>query len=263
MLTGRPVDPTQGGHGVDWLSTPSTTVGAAAGHYVTSAFDLVHNYGYRTSFLARGGDLGIVGKTWGDGSADRIGVNNGRDKLTHLATYTSDGSVVRTLRTELAGQPSTLSVVHLGRPAAIGERYGFGSPQYAEAVSTLSRQIGRIQQSIADNPALTGHTVLIVTADSGGQGKQSADPTLLRDYRVPFLVTGPRRAGGVRPLRAQPAAEQARPRPGRLRRPPAGAQRLRRQPGDQGPGHAAGHRQHARPRPVVHGLRAVPIVSDP
>jgi hypothetical protein len=191
MLTGRPVDPTRKGHGVEWLSTPSATVGAAAGHYVTSAFDLVHNYGYRTSFLARGGDLGIVGSTWGDGSVDRIGVNNGRDKLTHHATYTSDGQALQALHTELARAPSTLSFVHLGRPAVVGEHYGFGSPQYADAVAVLSRQIGGIQQAIAANPALAGHTVLVVTADSGGQGRQSADPTLLRDYRVPFLVTGP------------------------------------------------------------------------
>jgi hypothetical protein len=197
MLTGRPVDPAHAGHGVDWLSTPSTTVKDAAGHYVTSAYDLVHNYGYRTSFLARGADLGIVGHSWGDGSVDRVGVNNGRDKITHAATYDTDGAVVRTLRDELSSAAPTLAFAHLGRPARIGERYGFASPEFAAAVSHVSAAIGRIQSAIQLDPSLAGHTLLVVTAGSGGGGKQYADPSRLRDYRIPFLVTGPDVAAGT------------------------------------------------------------------
>lgn len=197
MLTGRRVDPAQGGHGVDWLSTPSTTVRDAAGHYVTSAFDLVHNYGYRTSFLARGSALDIVGNTWADGSVDRVGVNNGRDKISQVATYDTDGRVVRTLRDQLAGSAPTLAFVHLGRPAVIGQRYGFSSPEYAAAVTHVSRSVGQIQNSIAQNPALMGHTLLVVTAGSGGRGHQYTDPTLMRDFRIPFLVTGPDVPAGV------------------------------------------------------------------
>jgi len=191
MLTGRPVDPARSGHGVDWLTTPSATVKDAAGHYVTSAFDLVHNYGYRTSFLARGNDLGIVGASWADGSVDRVGVNNGRDKITHVATYDTDGPVVRTLRAQLTGDAPTLAFAHLGRPAVIGQRYGFSSPEYAAAVAHVSAVVGRIRNVIAASPTLAGHTLLVVTAGSGGSRRQYVDPTRLRDFRVPFLVTGP------------------------------------------------------------------------
>jgi len=31
----------------------------------------------------------------------------------------------------------------------------------------------------------------VVTAGSGGRGRQYADPTRTRDFRIPFLVTGP------------------------------------------------------------------------
>lgn len=191
MLTGRRVNPARAGHGVGWLDRPPSTVRAAAGHYVASMYDPVHDYGYRTSFVSRGDDLAVVKASWADGSVDRIGVNNGRDKISRVGSYHSDDAVVRALRAQLAGSPPALTFADLGRPANIGRRYGFDSPRYDAAVSHVSAMVGRIRRTIASEPALAGHTLLVVTASSGGRGRQDDDPAVLPDYRIPFLVTGP------------------------------------------------------------------------
>jgi len=193
MLTGRPVNPLRGGHGVGWRPTPASTVHAAAGHYVNSVYDLVHDYGYTTSFLAHGKDLGIVDSSWGpgDGSVDRYGTNNGRDKISQYALLRTDGKVVKTLTEQLTGGAPTLAYAHLARPASIGQRYGWRSPEYAAAVSQVSALVGRIQQTIDVTPSLAGTTLLVVTADSGSDGTQESDPTKPAAYRIPFFATGP------------------------------------------------------------------------
>ena len=194
MLTGRPVNPVRGGHGVGWQPTPETTVQAAAGHYVASAYDVVHDYGFPTSFLSDGGDLGIVDHSWGkgDGSADRYGADNGRNKISRYAMLPTDTKVVQALVGELSGRVApTLAVAHLAMPARIAHRYGWHSPEYAAAITRVSSLVGRVQRAIAENPGVAGRTLLVVTADSGGQGTQDADPTKLGDYRIPFFATGP------------------------------------------------------------------------
>lgn len=214
MLTGRPVNPTRGGHGVGWRSKPETTVHAAAGHYVTSAYDVVHDYGYPTSFLSNGGDLGIVDRSWGkgDGSVDRYGTNNGRNKLSHYAMLSTDNKVVETLVGELqSGAAPTLAVAHLARPARIAHQDGWRSPQYAAAVTRVSALVGRVQQTIAATPGLAGRTLLVVTADSGADSAPDSDPATLPDYRIPFFATGPSVPAGtdvyaLNPQLAKPGA---------------------------------------------------------
>ena len=55
----------------------------------------------------------------------------------------------------------------------------------------MSALVGRIQQTIDVTPSLAGNTLLVVTADSGGDGSQEADPAKLAEYRIPFFATGP------------------------------------------------------------------------
>ena len=51
MLTSRPVSGTYG-HGVSFNSDNGSTIHAAAGSYVTSVFDIVHDNGLRTGLYA-------------------------------------------------------------------------------------------------------------------------------------------------------------------------------------------------------------------
>ncbi len=214
MLTGRPVNPKRGGHGVGWRPTSETSVHAAAGHYVTSAYDVVHDYGYPTSFLSNGADLGIVDRTWGrnDGSVDRYGTNNGRNKLSHYAVLPTDKRVVETLVGELTGRAApVLAVAHLARPARIARHHGWRSPDYAAAVTRVSTLVGRVQQTIASTPGLAGRTLLVVTADSGADSAPDSEQTALSDHRIPFFATGPSVPAGtdvyaLNPQLAKPGA---------------------------------------------------------
>ncbi len=226
MLTGRRVNPVRDGHGVGWRATPETTVRAAAGHYVTSVYDIVHDYGYPTSFLSDGDDLGIVDRSWGrgDGRADRYGTDNGRNKLSHYALLHTDSKVVQTLVRELEGRAApTLAVAHLARPARIAHRYGWHSRQYAAAVTRVSVLVGRVQRAIARTPGLAGRTLLVVTADSGTDGTVTSDPTTLPDYRIPFLATGPSVPAGTDLYALNPQLTK----PGSARVGYAGAQPVR------------------------------------
>ncbi|HVQ19387.1 MAG TPA: hypothetical protein VMT27_10190, partial [Actinomycetes bacterium] len=51
MLTGRRIDDRRGGHGVTFNSDTGTTVHRAAGEYVTSVFDVVHDRGGSTALF--------------------------------------------------------------------------------------------------------------------------------------------------------------------------------------------------------------------
>jgi hypothetical protein len=51
--------------------------------------------------------------------------------------------------------------------------------------------LGSILTAIKSNPALDGHTAIIVTADHGGTGTGHGTASDWRNYTVPFLVWGP------------------------------------------------------------------------
>ena len=66
---------------------------------MTSVYDLVHDYGYPTAFLANGTDLGIVDRSWGPTAASTGSAST--TAATRSPTYAmlpTDGKVVRTLR---------------------------------------------------------------------------------------------------------------------------------------------------------------------
>jgi hypothetical protein len=72
-----------------------------------------------------------------------------------------------------------------------GKKSGFRSDDYAAAVQATDRLVGQVQRAIADNPRLAGNTLLVVTANRGGSGKDARGTSVPAVYRVPLLVTGP------------------------------------------------------------------------
>ena len=194
ILTGRPVDPAEGGTGIGWHGSSSRgPLAVSAGHYVSSMFDVVHNYGRSTAFYASRDDADLLASSWNaaNGAADRFGLDDGRSKIGRYVRSDGDGGTVSALVSRLATQPAKLTVAQLVRPRTVGLRSGFRSDEYAAAVATTDRLIGRVRAAIADNPRLNGHTLLVVTANRGGSGKDARPRTLPAVYRVPLLVTGP------------------------------------------------------------------------
>jgi len=98
--------------------------------------------------------------------------------------------------TRLAARPSAFTFLQLALPDRAGHADGFLSTEYLDAVKHTSRLVGRVLRTINDSPTLAGHTIVVLTSEHGGVKKSHTDPTLLGNYRVPFLVWGPGVAQG-------------------------------------------------------------------
>ena len=79
------------------------------------------------------------------------------------------------------------------------------SPPYLTAIQDTDRLLGHILDTIAADPALRNHTLLLLTADHGGQGESHSDPTQLANYRIPFMAWGPGVTAGRDLYRINPA----------------------------------------------------------
>lgn len=185
MVTSRRIDARRGGHGVTWNDdrTRPRTVQAAAGHDVSSVFRQVHRAGRRTALFASKTKLSLFERSW------PVAVH--RDVVR-----TDNGRLARVVRRDLRAGPRALRFVHLSEPDVVGHRRGFMSAAYLDAVARVDRLLGTLlttlrRQGIADT------TVVVVTADHGGAGSGHGDPTLLANYRIPFLARGPGVARGA------------------------------------------------------------------
>jgi hypothetical protein len=193
MLTGRPINPALGGTGVRWPGDPGGTVADAAGHYVSSLFDIVHNAGRSTALYTSRGAVSRLATSWNatNGGHDPNGLDNGTAKIDHYVKADSDQAVVDSLVSQLSSRAPTVAVAQLASLSYTGRHHGFSSPEYTAALTAEDALVGRVVHAIGATPSLAGHTLLIVTANRGGTGK-TADPTTVPAvYRVPLLVTGP------------------------------------------------------------------------
>jgi hypothetical protein len=193
MLTGRPIDPALGGTGVGWPGDPGGTVAEAAGHYVSSIFDIVHNAGRSTALYSSRRSVSRLATSWDatHGGIDPYGLDNGTSKIDRFVKADSDTQLVDSLVSQLTTKAPTLAVGQLSALSYAGRHHGFSSAEYAAALTAEDALVGRVADAIAASPELAGHTLLIVTANRGGSGK-AADPTTVPSvYRVPLLVTGP------------------------------------------------------------------------
>ncbi len=199
MLTGRVITASHGGHGVTFNDTSGTTVHAAAGHYVASAFDVVHDRGGRTMLYASKEKFALYDRTWSyNGARDRVGANNGRDKISRYRFNTDEDALTTGLIGRLTStRKPRYAFLHLGAPDRFGHPYGFMGPQYMDAVRATDARIGRIMKAVRSRASLRDHLAVIVTADHGGYGPTHVDPTLPTSYTIPFIVWGKGVAAGA------------------------------------------------------------------
>lgn len=210
MFTGRRVA-VPGGHGVTFNEDNGGTIHTSAGAYVASMFDVVHDGGYATSLFVGKPKFNFFDRSWNsvNGAADVTGPDDGRDKID---TYQSgpDGGILTAARNQLLASPAELTVVHFAGPDDAGHNFGWGSPQYLQAVRTADSRVGQLLDTIAGAPALAD-AVVIVTTDHGGSGTAHPDPTVPAHYTIPFGVWGAGVSEGVdlysiNPDRANPGS---------------------------------------------------------
>lgn len=197
MLTSRRLAPEQGGTGVRFNRDNGGTVQQAAGHYIPSVFDVVHDRGGSTALYSAKPKFQFFARSWAShGGADNVGVNNGRSKIDKVRISGNNERLVANLNTELSTNPKTFTFLHISLPDSAGHRHGFMGPAYLDAVKQTDRLLGTLLTTIAGDVALRQRTMVVLTADHGGNGTGHEEPTTLQNYRVPFLVWGPGVAKG-------------------------------------------------------------------
>jgi predicted AlkP superfamily pyrophosphatase or phosphodiesterase len=197
MLTGRRIDDRRGGHGVTFNSDTGTTVQRAAGGYVASVFDVVHDRGGSTALFTAKTKFALYQRTWNtNGAKDTVGRDDGRAKIDRFTVDTDNARLVSKVSAELRQSPRTFTFVHLSLPDAAGHDHGFMGPAYLRAVRQTDQLLGQILSTISARPALRAHTLVILTADHGGDGASHSKASKRANYRVPFMVWGPGVAAG-------------------------------------------------------------------
>ena len=197
MLTGRRVDDEHGGHGYTGNFDNGSTVHQAAGHYVASVFDVVHDHGDSTALFASKRKFDLCERTWNThGRPDPIGRNDGRAKIDRFTIDGDNTRLVTKLIAELRRSPREFTFVHLSLPDRVGHTYGFMGQEYLDAVQYTDRLLGRILDTVAVRPALRGNMLVILTADHGGSGAGHSSASRVQNYRIPFMAWGPGVAAG-------------------------------------------------------------------
>lgn len=192
MLSGRRVDARSGGHGVTFNTDTGKTVHQAAGHYVSSVFDVVHDRGGSTSLYSTKTKFDLYRRTWNTkGRPDTVGRNNGRAKIDDVVLDTDAKRLTGKLTAQLRKDPATFTFLHISLPDAAGHASGFMGPQYLTSVVQTDKLLGQVLTTISSRSSLRKHTMVVLTADHGGNGASHSDPTKLANYRIPFMAWGP------------------------------------------------------------------------
>jgi len=191
MLTGRRIDRQRGGHGVHFNRDRGRTVQRAAGHYVSSVYDVVHDRGGSTALYSGKTKFRFFERTWNThGGPDRVGRNDGRAKIDDVNLIPNNNRLVQKLNADLVTSPRTFTFLHLSLPDSAGHRHGFMGPSYLKAVQETDRLLGTVLGTVDAQPALRDHLVVLLNADHGGDGSGHKDPTKLQNFRIPFMAWG-------------------------------------------------------------------------
>lgn len=205
MLTGRPVnDCTVSGHAVaghQWIvnTDPGPNHLHANRHaYVASAFDVVHDHGLRTGLFASKTKFVLYDQSYdaSQGAPDRVGADNGRDKIDVYVNDKDSTHVMKQLVAALKADPLAYAFIHVHDCDSAGHKSGWGSPAYIAALKAVDGYLGTIFDLVDHDPAYRGSTAIILSADHGGLGTNHKENSIPLDYTIPFYVWGPGVAAG-------------------------------------------------------------------
>ncbi len=204
MLTGRPSLPSFGqplsvAHNWTSNSDPAPGVTLHNNHpnvdYIASVFDVVHDRGGRTGLFTGKSKFSLFdvsyNATHGASDNDPSGGDNGRDKLDVYVLQGDSQQLVSQFLSALDQNRFDYSLLHLTDPDSVGHQYGWGSAQWNTAVEQVDDYLGQVIQAVQSNPALSGRTAILVTADHGGGRSGHEDPGQIDNYRIPFYLWGP------------------------------------------------------------------------
>jgi hypothetical protein len=186
MVTGRRIEAATGGHGVTWNDDRRRppTVQTAAGHDVSSVFDVVHDAGGSAAYFASKTKFSLWERSWPE-AIDRDVIVE--DNKALAAKFIGD----------LTTRTRSFRFLHLSAPDVTGHARGFMSPAYLRAVTATDRLVGKVMQAVSSSPTLAEHTAIILTSDHGGRGASHRAPNRPANFTIPFMVWGPEVAPGA------------------------------------------------------------------
>lgn len=215
ILTGRPVlqQPAAAAqsapHGITFDYDPGYpwtihSLGNTNVPYKASVFDVAHDHGLLTAFFAGKQKLDLFARGYSaeNGAPDRIGEDNGRNKLdireiidwvSPELVRTNDSNLVTRVVATLATAAPRYTFLHLAEPDISGHYFYWGTETYREAVRHVDRQLARVLEAIEANPALRSQTAIVLTSDHGGGDASGwhAYPDVPCVYTIPLFVWGP------------------------------------------------------------------------
>lgn len=196
MVTSRPVTE-PGGHQLTINDDNGSTVHAAAGTYVASIFDVVHDGGGSTALYAQKEKFDVIDRSWDadNGRDDTTGADDGSDKID-VYERAGDTKTITALRTAMTRAPADFSMIHLAGPDQVGHARGWLSQAYLAEVTRIDALIGDLVDAIAASAQLRSSTVVLLTSDHGGVGTGHATADEAANYTVPFLAWGAGVAAG-------------------------------------------------------------------
>lgn len=191
QFTGRSVYGNSG-HQVDFNNFTFTTVHDEAGIYISSVYDVVHDNGGNTILIAGKSKFDMMAANWLlNGAIDTTGVDNGTQKIDYYDTDAPENAI--TAFAEFMGNTvvPAYGFYHIRTPDSGGHKFTWASPEYAASVTAADTILGQLLSEL-DARGVLATTTIIVTADHGGPtgGDLHSDPTVEKNYTVPFVVSG-------------------------------------------------------------------------
>lgn len=206
MVTGRPVQtpadwPAAKGHyWTDNGNFPAPNVPASlhatnpdaqgadgVAAYTATTFEVVHNAGLSTALYSGKSKFRLYSVSFGD----EFGADNehGRNKID-IAMIGKD--VPDEFIASLKEKAPNYAFFHFANPDKVGHAKGYLGPEYRDAAKGVDAQLGQILDLLSTDPAWKDKSVVILSADHGGQpGTQShGDASQPYNYTIPFFVWG-------------------------------------------------------------------------
>lgn len=205
-ITSRPV---LGADGHGWFINtdpdvnPPLTLHALKGEYVASAFDVAHDHGLSTALYANKSKFEVFDRSFNadNGAEDVTGADDGRDKIDIYVSSGDMDALVNAFVEDMARERYGYVLLHLREPDSTGHDSGWDLTleplsAYLEAVRRVDAKLGLVFTMLDADPALRERTVIILTADHGGQLGTNTHLIARRagwvdSGMVPFHVWGP------------------------------------------------------------------------
>lgn len=203
MITGLPVDqaaafPVGRYHGWTINDVPQHgatlhNTGNPAAKYISSTFDVVHDAGKSTALYTSKDKFVIYQQSYNE----RTGAANahGHNKIDTYF-YQDDGpphyseGMNQRFLADMAEKHFDYAFVHYRDCDSAGHGFGWGSPEYLQAVSAIDGYLTDVLEMVESDPQLKGRTTIVITSDHGGMGTNHGECEECSNYTIPVFVWG-------------------------------------------------------------------------